>query len=308
LKEILLNEIYRPTNIDDLILPDRLKNRFKSFIETKSMTNLIFVGSSGVGKTTTAKILVNEFGGEYLFINAALNSNIDTLRNEVQNFATSSSFDNNRKWVIFDEAQYLNVAVQPALLAFIEEVSSACGFILCCNNIQRLIPHLQSRLTIIDFSLLKEEKKDVFIQQYNRVNKILTTEGIEFDKKVVGEVLKKNFPDLRKTLNLIQTYASAGINTASGILSDVNKDLSDIVPILKEKSFNSIRKWASENSDIQDIYTKLYSILLPTMEDKNKSDFVIITNDYVYKSNFAIDPEIALTAYLCECMISVEFK
>jgi replication factor C small subunit len=140
LDEFLWVEKYRPKTVADTILPADLKQTFQKFVDQKEVPNLILSGGPGVGKTTIARAMLEEIGASYIVINGSMNGNIDTLRNEIKNFASTMSFVGGRKYVILDEADYLNPqSTQPALRNFMEEFSANCGFILTCNFPNRII-------------------------------------------------------------------------------------------------------------------------------------------------------------------------
>jgi DNA polymerase III delta prime subunit len=188
-EDFLWVEKYRPKTVSDTVLPVSLKETFKTFVEQNNVPNLILSGTAGVGKTTIAKAMLEELGCDYIVINGSMNGNIDTLRTEIRNFASSVSFSGGRKYVILDEADYLNPqSTQPALRNFMEEYSSNCGFILTCNFLNRIIQPLHSRCSVVEFKLPKEEKSTLAAQMYKRSCNILETEGVEYDKKVVAEV------------------------------------------------------------------------------------------------------------------------
>ena len=150
-------EKYRPSTLADCILPDELKNTFQQFVDNKNVPNLLLSGSAGVGKTTVAKAMLEELGADYIVVNGSLHGNIDTLRTEIMNFATTVSFSEGRKYVILDEADYLNPqSTQPALRNFMEEYSKNCGFILTCNFKNRIIDPLHSRCSVVDFIFPKK--------------------------------------------------------------------------------------------------------------------------------------------------------
>src|SRR5210317_1499901 len=205
-EEFLWVEKYRPKTIATTILPKALKGTFQEFINQDNVPNLILSGSAGVGKTTAAKAMLTELGADYIVINGSDEGrSIDVLRNDIQNFASSVSLQGGRKYVILDEADYLNAnSTQPALRNFMEEYSKNCGFILTCNFLNRIIEPLHSRWSVIQFRLSKEDKPKMAAQFFKRVQNILKTENIEYDDKVVAELIKKYFPDNRRVLNEIQ--------------------------------------------------------------------------------------------------------
>jgi len=150
LEDFLWVEKYRPKTVSDTILTDELKKTFQQFVDQKNIPNLILSGTAGVGKTTVAKAMCEELGCDYIVINGSMNGNIDMLRNDISQFASSVSLMGGRKMVILDEADYLNPqSTQPALRNFMEEFSANCGFILTCNFVDRIIEPLHSRCSVI---------------------------------------------------------------------------------------------------------------------------------------------------------------
>ncbi|MFB5634939.1 MAG: AAA family ATPase, partial [Candidatus Nitrosomaritimum aestuariumsis] len=261
MENLLWCEKYRPQTVDDCILPNELKNTFKKFVKDEKIPNLLLSGRPGVGKTTIAKAMLNECGFDSMIINGSMNGNIDTLRNDILNYASTVSLLGTRKYVILDEADYLNPnSTQPALRNFMEEFSENCGFILTCNFKNRIIEPLHSRCSIVDFNIPSKEKPKLAGEFFKRVKNILTTENIEWEDKVIAELIQKHFPDWRRILNELQRYSSTG-KIDSGILVNFSDDnFSELVKHLKEKNFNKMRKWVGSNSDIEHtvIYRKLY--------------------------------------------------
>src|SRR6056300_2027950 len=193
--EFLWVQKYRPKTVADTILPEEVKAVFQQFVDDKNIPNLLLSGRAGVGKTTIAKAMLEEIGADYIVINGSMNGNIDTLRVEIANFASTVSFTGGRKYVILDEADYLNAnSTQPALRNFMEEFSKNCGFILTCNFKNRIIEPLHSRCSVIDFAIPKESKVAMATEFFKRVCQILDTENVQFDKKVVADVIQNYFP------------------------------------------------------------------------------------------------------------------
>lgn len=146
-EDFLWVEKYRPKKVSETILPSELKKTFQQFVDQRNIPNLLLTGSAGIGKTTIAKAMLEELGCDYIVINGSDEGRlIETLRVKIKNFASSMSFAGGRKYVILDEADYLNAeTVQPALRNFMEEYSSNCGFILTCNFVNKIIAPLHSR-------------------------------------------------------------------------------------------------------------------------------------------------------------------
>ena len=309
--DFLWCEVFRPKTVSDTILPSNLKQTFTQFVEQKNIPNLILSGSAGVGKTTIARAMLEELECDYIVINGSMNGNIDTLRNDIQQFASSVSLQGGRNYVILDEADYLNPnSTQPALRNFMEEYSKNCGFILTCNFKNRIISPLHSRCSVIDFKLTKEDKMDLAAQMFKRACMILTTENVEYDKKVVAEVVRKYFPDNRRILNELQRYSASG-KIDSGILSDVQDvSLSKLVKALKDKNYTEVRRWVAENTDADhvEIFHKLYDKCNDFIVPASIPQLVLILADYQYKAAFVADHEINMTACLTEILANCEFK
>jgi len=309
--DFLWCEKYRPRTIDDVILPSERKATFQQFYNDGEVPNLLLSGKAGTGKTTVARALLESMDKDYIIINGSLYGNIDTLRNEIQNFASTVSLSGGRKYVILDEADYLNAqSTQPALRNFMEEFSKNCGFILTCNYPNKILKELRSRCSVIDFSIPKEEKQKVATQFLNRVVNILTEENVQHNKKVVAEVVAKYFPDFRRTLNELQRYAATG-RIDEGILSNlVEESFKELVGYMKAKDFTNVRKWVGEHSDIEphELFRKFYDTASSTMKPSSIAQAVLIIADYQHKAAFVVDQEINTVACLTEIMVEVEFK
>ena len=304
-------EKYRPKTINECILPDRLKTIFQQISSEGRIPNMILSGGPGMGKTTVAKALCNEVGCDFLMINGSEESGIDVLRTKIRGYASTVSYDGKRKVVILDEADYLNPqSTQPALRSFIEEFEKHCSFIMTCNYINRIIEPLHSRCQTIDFRINKEEKLNVGSNFGKRLYTILDQENVNYDKKVVAEVLMKHFPDYRRVLNELQKYSKYG-NIDSGILSQVSDlDLSELMNYMKDKKFNEVRKWVVNNldNDPQKIYRKIYDVAENYIQATSLPQLVLILADSQYKSAFAADHELNLVACLVEIMVECQFN
>jgi DNA polymerase III delta prime subunit len=312
MKDFLFVEKYRPKRVQDTILPAELKKTFQQFVDQDNVPNLILSGRAGVGKTTIAKAMLEEIGADYITINGSMNGNIDTLRVEIANFASTVSFTGGRKYVILDEADYLNAnSTQPALRNFMEEFSKNCGFILTCNFKNRIIEPLHSRCSVIEFTIPNAEKADMAAQFYKRVKSILEEENIEYDNKAVAELVQLYFPDWRRTLNELQRYGSTG-RIDAGILANKSSDnISDLFRMLKDKNFTDMRKWVADNSDVDSstLYRQIYDIL-PTKVKSTTSiaEAIIVLAQYQYQEAFVANSEINRVAALATLMAEVDWK
>lgn len=309
--EVLWVEKYRPQRIDDTILPEKTKAAFKKFVQDESIPNLLLTGGPGVGKTTIAKAMLEELGCDYIVKNGSLNVNIDTLRYEISTYASAVSLTGGRKYVIFDEADYLNAAsVQPALRNFIEEYSSNCGFIFTCNFKNRIIEPLRSRLSEIDFTIEQTQRPQLALQFFKRVTAVLENENVEFDKKVVAKVIEKHFPDFRRVLTELQTYSASG-RIDEGIFVNLKQEsMDELFRLLKAKDFTNMRKWVATNSDqdMNEMFRRIYDMSTDKVQMKSLPGFVVTLADYMYKANFVADLEVNMVAFLTEVMIEAEYK
>jgi DNA polymerase III delta prime subunit len=314
MSDFLWVEKYRPRKIQDCILSEDLKQTFLEFVKKKEIPNLLLSGTAGTGKTTVARALCEEIGVDYIIINGSDEGRqIDTLRNKIKNFASTISLtkEANHKVVIIDEADYMNAeSVQPALRNFIETFFNNCRFIFTCNYKNKIIPALHSRCTVIDFRIVNGQKVKTATQLMDRLSIILKDEGVEFDKKVLAEVIQKYYPDFRRTINELQRYSVRG-KIDSGILFSLSEESNkDLIVKLKDKDFNGMRKWVIQNLDKEPsaLFTSIYDNLYEHLEPKSIPQAVLIIAGYQYKAAFVADQEINMVACLTEIMAGCKFK
>ena len=309
MEHLLWTEKYRPKTIEDCILPERLKKPFQEYVNQQNIPNLLLSGGAGVGKTTVAKALCNEIGCDYMVINGSDESGIDVFRTKIKNYASSMSLSGGRKVIIIDEADYLNPnSTQPALRNAIEEFASNCSFIFTCNYKNRIIEPLHSRCAVVEFNLKNGEKAKMASLFFHRIQSILQSEKIEYDDKVLAELIKKHFPDFRRIINELQRYSQFG-KIDTGILSQIGDvTLTEIVGYLKSKDFSGVRKWvASHDVDPATMYRKIYDSLGEILKPQSVPQAVVILADYQYKAAFVADQEINTLAMLTELMVDCEF-
>ena len=302
-------EQYRPKTVDECILPKTLKSQLQSYVNKQDISNLILAGGPGVGKTTAARAMLEQIGATYMFINGSEESGIDVLRTKIKNFASTVSLEGGRKYLILDEADYLNPqSTQPALRGFMEEFSNNCGFILTCNFKNRIIEPLHSRCSVIEFKISNNDKPRLAQQLYKRVKTILNDERIEFDQKVVAELIKRHFPDFRRVLNELQRYSATG-KIDSGILVNHDSNVDELVEMLKGKKFVEMRKWIAQHSDVDtsELYRKLYDNATKYIKPQSIPQLVVTLADYQYKAAFVADHEINNVACMTELMMEIDW-
>ena len=311
---LLWVEAYRPSTIDECILPAEIKNTFKSILKQGEIPNLLLSGTAGTGKTTVAKALCNELDLDVMMINGSDEGrSIDTVRNQIKNFASTVSLSetNKPKVVIVDEADYMNAeSVQPALRNFIETFSNNCRFIFTCNYKNKIIPAIHSRCTVINFSIQNKDKQNLAGLFHKRLSTILNQENIEFDPKVLAELIVKYYPDFRRTINELQRYSVSG-KIDTGILVTISEaNLQSLNQSLKGKKFNDMRKWVVDNID-QDpagLYKELYQNFYDALQPQSIPPMIILLAEYQYKNAFVADPELNMVACLTEIMGECKFK
>ena len=311
IENLLWVEAYRPHLIADCILPDRLAAYFGGMVEKGEIQNMTLVGGAGMGKTTVARALCEQLGWDYIVINASEERNIDTIRTTVRQYGSTVSVFSEMKCIILDEADYLNAqSAQPALRGVIEEFAGNCRFILTANYGNRLIEPLLSRCPVVDFSVSKAEKKEMVIQFAKRMKTILKENEIEFQPDQLIEVVLKNFPDFRKTLNLLQRYSVRGKLDVSHVLSLSDEAMENLAIYMREKDFGKMRKWVVEHLDNDGVMIRrsLYDKAFDLLEAESIPELILLLNKYDYQEGFCADKEVNTVAMLTESMASLSFK
>jgi DNA polymerase III delta prime subunit len=230
--QALFTEKYRPKNLDDLILPERVMNKFKDGLTQ----NMLFAGSPGTGKTSTAKAIVQQFDLPYLYINASTDTSVDVIRTRITDFCSTMSFLDDQgkfKVVILDEVDGVSDQFFKALRATMEQFASNSRFIATCNYINKLPDPILSRFEVINFDFDKAEESELTKKYIKRVYEICKKEGMTIEKPALVEFVRRNFPDLRTTLNKLQGYKSQGTQniTAEDVkkFNSVYKDVFELV-------------------------------------------------------------------------------
>ena len=286
-KHTLWTERYRSQTLDQYIGNDNLKSTIADWIEKNDIPHLLLFGKAGTGKTTLAKLIVNNINCDYLYINASDENGIDTIRDKVKSFASTATF-RPLKVVILDESDFLTINAQASLRNVIETFSARTRFILTCNYVERIIEPLQSRCQ--SFKIEPPTKKDVAIH----IAHILQLENIKYDLNDVAQIINTYYPDNRKIINVTQQHSKDNRLTLAKIESGFNID--HLVKLLSQKNpFTSIRQYLADNniSDFEPIYRALYESI-----GKDNGLITMVLADYQYKHAFVIDKEINFCAMI----------
>lgn len=300
---MILNEKYRPTSIEECILPKHIKDGFRSMVQKGEMQHLLLSGDKGMGKTSVAIALCNDLESEYILINASLHNGIDTLRTTILDFASTMSIDGNMKTIIMDEADRLSASAQDGLRGFIEEFSSNCKFIMTANFPNRISsPLRESRLIEIEFKISEEERPDIQKQMFVRCMDILGKEEITFKKDILATLIKRYYPDMRRIINTMQYHSRSGVLEITSLSDSDEEQVAYIKRVIKSNDFVRIREWANDNSkaDHSILLQNIYSVAGEIFNGQALSASIVMISDYQDKLYRAVNPEITLAALMVE--------
>jgi DNA polymerase III delta prime subunit len=290
-KHTLFTEKYRPDTLEGYIGNDDFKSSLQQWIDSNDIPHLLLCGGAGTGKTTAAKLIVNNINCDSLYINCSDENGIDTIRDKVKSFASAASFKP-QKVVVMDEADFLTINAQAALRNVIETFSLNTRFIFTCNYIERIIDPIQSRTVV--FELTPPSMQDVAF----KCVEILKLEEVTYTKADLVRIVKQTYPDIRKTLNLLQSSIKNGELEQSREVTNLNQTSDKILALLgtkNVKNFNTIRQIVAD-SNIRD-YNELYRVLFERADEYTDSAIAtLIIADYQYKSLMAPDKEITFMA------------
>lgn len=286
-KEYLYVEKYRPKTIDDIVIDEKTREDIRSWIKDGEIPNLLLSGRTpGTGKTSLCHVIINEIGADALFVNASLESNIDTLRSKIQGFVSTASFDGNPKIVILDEADFLNAnSTQPALRGFIEQFSKNARFILTCNYKNKLIEPLRNRLIDINFDDMTTQHKSELIKQTAlRAIKILQNENIKYNKDDLVWVIKHYYPSSRRIVNALQERSASGELVIDKNAIDQDGLALEIINNISNQDFKSMRQNIAKLPDSSTIFNTLYDAVDDFPEGLQPRIIVTIAKYQAYDS------------------------
>jgi len=290
----LLNEKYRPNKLEEFVGNEQVKGQLQKFIDQNDIVNMMLYGPAGVGKTSLAKLIVQNLDCTSLVINASDERGIETIRDKVSGFDSTMSFSS-LKVVILDEADFLTIQAQASLRNVIETFSRTTRFIMTCNFIERIIDPLQSRCQVL--KIVPPSKSSIFVH----LKDILNKEKIEHEDNELASIIKTHYPDIRKMLNTIQLSNKEGELELDKSVLVANNYIIEILKELKNKNtnFRTLRQIIADSGvkDFEGLYRELFDkahIYAPGRE----GSVAMILNEHQYHSNFRIDKEINISSCL----------
>ena len=304
LKHTLWVEKYRPTQLDNYIGNDHLKSKVSVYLESGDIPHLLLFGRAGTGKTTLAKLLINNIDCDYLYINASDENSVDVVREKVKNFASTLGFKD-MKVIILDECDYITPNAQAALRNLMETFSKNCRFILTCNYVERIIDPIQSRCQ--SFQIIPPDRKQVAQHLAN----ILNNENVQYDIKDIATIVNGGYPDIRRVINGAQRQVVSGKLTIDENTITQNDYKSEVLDILrtqdKKNSFQNIRQLLAD-SKVSD-FSDLFRLLFDTVDDWGKghiAECILILSKYQQSDAVVVDKEINVMAMFVEIIGSIK--
>jgi DNA polymerase III delta prime subunit len=291
-------EKYKPQTVQDLVLPENLKNKLLGYVQDpNTLPNLgLFSSHPGTGKSSTGNALIKDINGEALWINASMDNGIDTLRGKIQRFATKTSFDDKIKIVVLDEFDHMSVQAQAAFRGFLDEYSTFCRFIFTGNFKEKIIDPMLDRLEVYDFNSF--DKKEMIKPVFFRLEDILKKEGIQYDQKDLVPILNTYYPRIRSMVGALQKFSK------DGVLRVNENELDDLDVFSKVMQYHSPDKFGTMIESVNELNApdNMYSFLYNNVDKYFKviPQAIVVIAKYQHMSASARDKNLNLAACLTE--------
>lgn len=302
-------EKYRPTTLDEMILPDSIRDELQGYIEKNDIPNLMFYSPGGMGKTTAAKVLVEALGMDTLEINGSLDTSVEVVRDKIMKFASTVSLMNSsqNKCIFVTEADGFSNEAKNSLKNLIEKFESNVRIIFDTNHIEKMPQPLRSRCVEIDFNYDKKDYPQMMKSLLKRCIDILKENEVTFDKKDVANLIKTRFPDLRKVMNDLQKSSVSGEFVPSN--DSPEEQFTNIVSALVKKDYDEIRSITKDVTDCDNIILRMYKMSETIVDRKSLPQFILILGDYQHRSMNCLSKEINFLAMCTEFFSKkIEFK
>jgi DNA polymerase III delta prime subunit len=303
-KDFIWSEKYRPKSVNDVLLPTKVKQSLLDYVESDEIPHLLFISGAGRGKTTTAKALCNDIGAEYLYINASADNGIDVLRNKIGSFAkTKSLYTNKPKIVILDEFDFATPNLQAALRSPMETYSKNVRFILTANFEYKIIDAIKSRCQLYNFNIDNPDiKKEMVVQVAHRMKEILEKENVQCDGSVLIDLIVKTYPDIRRLINILQKFSSENNGVIDLSVLNYETASEELINLIMAKNWTGSRQYCIDKNIGSDLYSFLYSDLLPRLNGENNkyAEALLTIAKYQFQATSVTDIEIQNAACLME--------
>jgi len=303
---------YRPQTIEDTILPAGMKSEMLKYVSEGFIPHMLFVGQTGVGKSTIAQALLKEIKADYMILNSSMYGDIDTLRTTVMQYASTVSLldDVTHKYVLFEEADGMSRKAYEAVRVMFEQFSNNCTFILTANHKNKIPVEVRGRCIVYEMHIPKSEKTRIAGEMLKRSIAMLENEDIKYESAVVGALVLKHFANWRALVNALQKAAKTGSVDTGALADNVSADWDELFKFIKLKDFTNARKWVASYIDVDSsvFYRHLYDSFSPLLTDNSIPALILVLAEYQFKEPQVADIEINRAAAIAEIMAVSVFR
>lgn len=293
-------EKYRPKTIDELILPKRIKDELRGYVKRNDIPNLLLYSPGGMGKTSTARVLINALGMDSIEINGSIDTSVDVVRDRIIRFASTGSLmqSNSHKCLFITEADGFSENAKNAMKNIIEKFENNIRFIFDTNHVEQMNQPIRSRCTEIDFNFSKNEYAEMMKDVMKYCERILECEKVEYTKKDIADLIKQRFPDMRKIIVDLQKCSVSGVFTP--INNSPEEQFTEIITALKERNYDNIRNIVKNIPDPDAVILRMYQRIDSYCDRKSIPVLIMIIGQYQHTSKLCVSQEINLLAMFTE--------